>query len=703
MNSGIPENTPLAEQILLLLLYFNSIWKRVRSQNSSLDDEITEFKIQLSPLFKSISLNEEYFNQFYYDVLSELTTNPKTFYFKLNLPKDWVALWYLTSIVYGIQTYEISNADHPIHGMTHRTQVEASLRTINFAIIYLKIDEKIETRMFKMIMVLGDRHFDRQKILIWKPLPGKYSTDFYMKFKDLKGLSRFNRFKPDYSLTPYNTFQGKFCSNTFLSNNEITKKSKQQFEKNSINKKAVSLLSKRPISLDFSEWRLIEDSFLKDVLKINCLNNFESTLNDMVTKYHSTEDVTQREDLNKKIQKSYYFLQLVKVKDSGLGKIYLSYFYDWRGRFYSYSGLDPLYNKYFRPFYKLNSSLDLNNLRESHYFKLLTELDLNFDNNPILDYFKKIIYLEIGKLYKVHLINKNGVSLADFINFGRKKRVEKLDSSEDELYRFSLNKCLLHIENTGDIPNITIIRDATASSFQHWGIELGIRDDFLEILNISGDRWYDIYSTLIDLFLGENIVYSDKFWIKRRYLKTFIMTIGYNAGEVECNKTLIQRLVDDEYKLSEKDISDIEKFSNLFHKFLKTGLFSRMYLKLPLEVKHLNFFKLDDASINLIYFYTKSYATKRDIKYKGERWIFSKTTLSITTDKRSSDTGRNANLIQARDAHFARYLVCEIGDLFCIHDCFGVSIYKVHNLMDRSNDYFSKYLKYEVYSPFILI
>jgi len=181
------------------------------------------------------------------------------------------------------------------------------------------------------------------------------------------------------------------------------------------------------------------------------------------------------------------------------------------------------------------------------------------------------------------------------------------------------------------------------------------------------------------------------------------MTIGYNAGEEECRNTLIRRLVENGYDLSAEITASLESFSKVFHKFLKTKLFDLLYIKSPLVVKNLDFLELDDARINLIYFKEDSYNKKHDLKFGKERWVFARTKLTISTDRRSSDTARNANLIQARDAHLARYLVREISDIYCIHDCFGVSIYRLHNLMDKSNDYFSKHLGYEVYSLFILI
>lgn len=170
----------------------------------------------------------------------------------------------------------------------------------------------------------------------------------------------------------------------------------------------------------------------------------------------------------KRLQKAYYFtiLYLFK-KNMSSGKIYLSYFYDWRGRFYSNSTIDPLYNKVFRPFYKFKSVLDEDRIRESRYFKVLTSINLRLNDDLMLDYFTKVIYIELGKLHKNQLISREGVSIEAFIECGQRRKDEVLEDLESEVYRLSLVEGLGLIKESRTVPNLTIIRDATGSNFQH--------------------------------------------------------------------------------------------------------------------------------------------------------------------------------------------------------------------------------------------
>jgi len=77
--------------------------------------------------------------------------------------------------------------------------------------------------------------------------------------------------------------------------------------------------------------------------------------------------------------------------------------------------------------------------------------------------------------------------------------------------------------------------------------------------------------------------------------------------------------------------------------------------------------------------------------------------ISLNLDKRSTYTAFNANVVQALDAEFARYIAVKLKNVIVIHDSFGVSIFDLHRLMDESNRYFQGKLSSDCYSPFILI
>jgi len=58
---------------------------------------------------------------------------------------------------------------------------------------------------------------------------------------------------------------------------------------------------------------------------------------------------------------------------------------------------------------------------------------------------------------------------------------------ENELYRVRITEGLDILLGGHQIPNITVYKDATASSFQHWGILLGLSEGSMSILNFDGD------------------------------------------------------------------------------------------------------------------------------------------------------------------------------------------------------------------------
>lgn len=181
------------------------------------------------------------------------------------------------------------------------------------------------------------------------------------------------------------------------------------------------------------------------------------------------------------------------------------------------------------------------------------------------------------------------------------------------------------------------------------------------------------------------------------------MTIAYNAGYKECKEGLVEQLKKVDTKGFELNEDELEVFSKLFHSFIKRDLFAILYKNPSYNLNKVDFLRLDDAELNLLYFYLNKEKIKKDVKLGDERWVFTRNSTSLILNGKDSDIAKNANYIQARDAHFARFIVISIKDVYCIHDCFGVSIYNTHLLMDKANNYFNLYLDDSSYSAFILI
>ena len=420
-------------------------------------------------------------------------------------------------------------------------------------------------------------------------------------------------------------------------------------------------------------------------------------------------------ELEKDIQRLYYIIVIEKIKKLQF-PVYISYYYDFRGRMYPRSAMGFTYLKIIRPFFKTDMGeklLDEECVKNSMYYKKIinSNISLNkiFGENThtcINHYFLVILFLELGKLKKKDIIQKNGVTLQEFVDKGGdlflNKNFDGLDV-EEYAYALSIINCIEHYISSKHWLNITIIRDSTASSLQHWGIMLGIHDEYLNVLNLHGDRWYDIYTVIIDMFINSHKEYLlDKninCILNRNILKTIIMVVNYNAGKRECLRYLIEKL-----KTSKLYVSDFkyEQFCNDFHNFISKNLFNTIYVNskdLFLQA-HTNSIKLGDANINLAYL--KTIDTKEVIKIKDMRWIFSIKKLENEICLHKTLIAQNANIIQASDAELARYLVNNL-DIFAVHDSFAINLYELHKLMDLTNKFFNLKLINNQYSLFIII
>jgi hypothetical protein len=92
-----------------------------------------------------------------------------------------------------------------------------------------------------------------------------------------------------------------------------------------------------------------------------------------------------------------------------------------------------------------------------------------YHQNPILNYFYIVIYLELGKLFVKTKVKPESPSilLDDLLALGEANQGTVLDDLENELFRLKLVEELSFIQNNGVSRNFTIYKDATASSFQH--------------------------------------------------------------------------------------------------------------------------------------------------------------------------------------------------------------------------------------------
>jgi hypothetical protein len=136
---------------------------------------------------------------------------------------------------------------------------------------------------------------------------------------------------------------------------------------------------------------------------------------------------------------------------------------------------------------------------------------------------------------------------------------------------------------------------------------LGVNKKYLNQLNFTGDRWYDTYTIIIDLFLKTYSNYVEisevQKLLNRKYLKIIIMTVNYNAGLLKCTDLLFDLISADGIS-NEEHLHIYKKFIIDLYLYLNTGLFKELYItdKGDFLEKNKEILKLIDATIDLKYF-----------------------------------------------------------------------------------------------------
>jgi hypothetical protein len=177
-----------------------------------------------------------------------------------------------------------------------------------------------------------------------------------------------------------------------------------------------------------------------------------------------------KQEYLKDTQRLYYFLAVEKILKIEF-PIYFSYYYDFRGRIYSTSNLDPLYLKFLRPFYILKSIKNKENIIRSKYYLKILEENIVLPkklNDVIRDnvdkYFIIVLLMELGKLAKT---NEDGLKNLIERGYSFHCQKPKFENLEDLIYYNNINDSLNNFLTNRNIEDVTIIRDSTASTLQH--------------------------------------------------------------------------------------------------------------------------------------------------------------------------------------------------------------------------------------------
>ena len=373
-------------------------------------------------------------------------------------------------------------------------------------------------------------------------------------------------------------------------------------------------------------------------------------------------------------------------------KYYLPCFIDNRGRQYFGTLLSPTFYKIFRYLYKFVEEKEFVKLEESVFYRKMIEYKnavSDFGKNDRNSYILMILFIEIGKHF-IKTDDRHFVKTEEIINLGilnyKKEKVLKFD---ELLYVSKIESEIEKLLNNEDFDkNMIVFKDATASGLQNYGILMGYNDEKLKYLNLDGDEWCDTYQYLIDKFISKEEKYR-----KRKYWKSTIMTIPYNAVWFSCFVKFIEKIREDgvEYKdLPEFEKERIKALHKRFYEEIKNKVKEEFYIN-----KSANFVKFKYNRWKI------SNRLEYKITYKKLRDKYSDITYDIIEDKEGTLRSMEANNMHYLDAKLVKRIV-ENFDILPIHDCFGVRLSELHLVVDEINEYYSKIIGKKIYNIHII-
>lgn len=463
------------------------------------------------------------------------------------------------------------------------------------------------------------------------------------------------------------------------------------------------------------KWDDLTENEQAEILNYLKQDGFDKPFIPLLAEKNSQRLKQKIEEINKDVQKLYYNTIIYNLKNLKY-PVYNSFFYDFRGRIYPDSNMGFTYLKDARPFFRFEKTTTFckKTLESSIYFNKVLNSDVYMPkqisehiNDKFDLYFLKICFLEIGKLNKKTIYKDTGLGIKDIVEKGIEMYLDKnncnFKETSDYAYFLSNTSCLDTFFLTKKWKNISIIKDSTASTLQHWGTLLETKDEYVKYLNLNGDCWFDPYEIIINIFKKKyKDICNDKIKkiLNRDVLKKIIMTSNYNASLWKCKSDLLNYIHENDLNI---DFEIMTGFITTFYDFLNNDLFSELYKKDKKEFiqKLGDKLILKDASLDFKY-YTQE-KRRKELKNNNARWVITSNVNTEKIDKNKTNTALNANIIHALDAELARWLITK-QELWPVHDSFCVSIFNTHKLMDSTNEYFRlKNKNDEQYSAFILI
>lgn len=240
-----------------------------------------------------------------------------------------------------------------------------------------------------------------------------------------------------------------------------------------------------------------------------------------------------------------------------------------------------------------------------------------------------------------------------------------------------------------------IIKDTTASVYQHLGKFLGYKDnESLKLTNIftEDDTWYDTYTPFINKLTEAVKKEEIKQHFNRKTLKKILMTSKYNIGRKSAKTYFLEKLNKIEEEEEFKDVS--QNFHKIFTE-LKKGEIENFYLyQIPVKnfnqkIKELKELDLEDSTINFRYFIMRKTEIciffKHKWKEKSSRHILINYKKTEKEDLEKMKIANLPNSVHALDALYKRRIIRIISEfkvpIFGIHDAFAVPFNKIELLI----------------------
>ena len=635
----------------------SEVWKNndlIEKIYSVIDDVLLKEKIYINDL-RYLIIGDIFFTMITLDM-----NDPSSFVFKTSRTK------YINKIT--LRSYILDNC-------------------LNKYINYVKIHQKILIGL-RIIDVI-----DRKQV---KMFDTEWKTLIYVKMKIdsiIKNDFLLNNSKHPYKIIKINN--NYYCI-SFFRNIFLLKRKKREMVDYDIDIKSVEIsnnIGYKISSFLYNINKIYINKDLNNLLEMCGYSNIDNYIND-VRCYINTNDVY---DINNTLIK--YFNKIITHnlfnKNIFDNTIYFACFIDNRGRQYYNGILSPTFNSIIRNMCEFEEKkYKFNFLYTSTYYKKIKKyfyLIEKYNLNDLMKYIMIVLLIEIGKFF---IIIKNNcmIKTENIISLGLINYSNRNFSLEtkDIIYINKIYNLLdnLLLKNEIDY-NTMILKDATASGLQNYGIILGYKINMLPYININNDDWCDTYQYIIDKYI------KDEKYKNRKYWKSTIMTIPYNSVWYSCFNKFLNNLRKN--KIEYNDLNDDDK--NYLKKMHKS-----FYDSVKNELKN-EFYINDKENLNIIKFKYNKYnihkVNEYKITYKNERDKYREITYNYEYDDKATNTALEANNMHYLDAKLVKKIL-NTHNVLTIHDCFGIRLCELHEVMDNINNYYSEIIKMDTYSIHII-